>query len=125
MRLVLIAALSAFLFGCAASVDPSTYSIGSVGQVNRSVRGVVVSARPVMINANTGAGGVVGGTAGAVAGSSIGGGARANVLGAIGGAVVGGLLGSSIEARNSLLSGMEYVVSTSNNNLLTITQGNL
>lgn len=114
---------SLILVGCANTTDPSTYSVGSVGQVNRSVPGTIISARPVMINTNTGTGGAVGGAAGAVAGSSIGGGARANVLGAIGGAVAGALVGSAIEQSGANQTGMEYVVSTSNGTLLTVTQG--
>lgn len=116
-------ALVATLAGCANTTDPSTYSVGSVGQVNRSVPGTVVSARPVTINANTGTGAGVGGVAGAVAGSSIGGGTRAHALGAIGGAVAGALVGAAIEQNGSQLSGIEYVVSTQNGSLLTITQG--
>lgn len=109
--------------GCANTTDPSTYSAGSVGQVNRSVPGIIISARAVTINTNTGTGGAVGGVAGAVAGSSIGGGARANALGAIGGAVAGALVGSAIEQGGANQPGMEYVVSTSNGALLTVTQG--
>jgi len=109
--------------GCAANVDPSTYSVGSVGQVNRSVPGTVVSARRIAIDTNTGAGGVIGGTTGAVAGSAIGGGARANTVGAIGGAVVGALIGAAVEQNGSTRQGIEYVISTSNGSLLTIAQG--
>lgn len=122
-QLLLSVALLVSLAGCANTTDPSTYSVGSVGQVNRSVPGVIVSVRPVTINANSGAGAGVGGVAGAVAGSSIGGGTRAHALGAIGGAVAGALVGAAIEQGNSQLSGMEYVVSTTNGSLLTITQG--
>lgn len=115
--------LSLAVVGCANTTDPSTYSVGSVGQVNRSVPGTIVSARTVTINTNTGAGAGVGGVAGAVAGSSIGGGARANALGAIGGAVAGALVGAAIEQNGANRHGMEYVVSTSNGTLLTVTQG--
>ena len=122
-RLVFAFFLVLGLIGCANTTDPSTYSIGSVGQVNRSIPGVVISSRVVTINANTGTGGAVGGVAGAVAGSSIGGGSRANALGAIGGAVAGAIIGSAIEQGNSQSQGIEYVVATSNGNLLNITQG--
>jgi len=115
--------LSLAVVGCASTTDPSTYSVGSVGQVNRSVPGTIVSARAVTINTNTGAGAGVGGVAGAIAGSSIGGGARANALGAIGGAVAGALVGSAIEQSGANKPGIEYVVSTANGNLLTVTQG--
>lgn len=121
MRLA-VSIIALALAGCANTTDPSTYSVGSVGQVNRSVPGTIVSARPVTINTNTGTGGTVGGVAGAVAGSSIGGGVRANALGAIGGAVAGALIGSAIEQSGANQPGMEYVVTTSNGSLLTITQ---
>lgn len=109
--------------GCANTTDTRTYSVGSVGQVNRSVAGTVISARPIRIDANTGTGGSVGGLAGAVAGSSVGGGSRANAIGAIGGAVAGAIVGSAIEASNSQREGMEYVISTQNGSLMTIAQG--
>lgn len=115
--------LALSLVGCANTTDPSTYSVGSVGQVNRSVPGVIISSRVVTINANTGTAGAVGGVAGAVAGSSIGSGSRANALGAIGGAVAGAMIGAALEHGRSQYQGMEYVVSTANGNLLTITQG--
>lgn len=114
---------TALLAGCANTIDPSTYSVGSVGQVNRSVPGTVISARMIRINANSGAGGTVGGMTGAVAGSGIGGSARANVVGAIGGAVVGAAIGNAIEHSNSQQQGMEYVINTSNNLLMTVAQG--
>ena len=123
MKHIAILTILLVLAGCANTTDPSTYSVGSVGQVNRSVPGTIISAGHVTINANTGTGGAVGGVTGAVAGSSIGGGTRANALGAIGGALAGALVGSAIEQSGSQLPGMEYVVSTSNGTLLTITQG--
>lgn len=123
MKQIALLAILLAVVGCANTTDPSTYSAGSVGQVNRSVPGTIISARSVKINMNTGTGGAIGGVAGAVAGSSIGGGSRANALGAIGGAVAGALVGSAVEQSGSQQGGMEYVVSTLNGTLLTITQG--
>lgn len=114
---------SVFLAGCANTTDPSTYSVGSVGQVNRSVAGTVISARMIRIDANTGAGGAVGSMTGAVAGSGMGGSTRANAVGAISGAVVGAVIGNALEQTNSQRDGMEYVISTANNSLMTIAQG--
>lgn len=121
----LLASMAAtlILVGCANTTDPSTYSVGSVGQVNRSVAGTVISARPIRIDATTGAGGAVGGLAGGVAGSSIGGGSRANALGAIGGAVAGAVIGNAIERSGAQRDGMEYVITTENGSLMTIAQG--
>ncbi len=113
------------LAGCAANVSPNTYSVGSVGQVNRTVAGTIVSARPVTIDGTTNGGAMAGGAAGAVAGSSLGGSGRSNVIGAIGGAVVGSIAGAAIERGASQQHGVEYVVQTTNGNLMTIVQGSM
>lgn len=112
------------LGGCASTISPQTYSIGSVGQVNRTVAATVVSAREVDVTGTTGVGGTAGTAAGAVVGSGAGGNnSRGNIVGAIGGAVVGGLTGAAIEANATKQKGMEYVVETENGNLMTIVQG--
>jgi outer membrane lipoprotein SlyB len=110
--------------GCVSNVSPSTYSVGSVGQVNRTVAATVISVRGIGIAGTTALGGTAGAATGAAAGSGIGGSnARANIVGAIGGAIVGGLVGASIEANATGQTGMEYVVETENGNLMTIVQG--
>lgn len=120
---VLFAAFTT-LAGCAQNISPHTYSVGSVGQVNRTVSATVVSAREVDVAGTTGIGGSAGIATGAVVGSAVGGGnTRGNVVGAIGGAVVGGLAGAAIEANATKQKGMEYVVETENGNLMTIVQG--
>jgi outer membrane lipoprotein SlyB len=114
-----------FVISCTPNVSPNSYAVGSVGQVNRAVRGKVVSVRPVHISGSqSGVGGAAGAAGGAVAGSAIGGGARENVLGAIGGAVVGGIAGSMIEEGATKQEGIEYVVETENGSLITLVQGN-
>ncbi|WP_397475416.1 hypothetical protein [Pusillimonas sp.] len=111
------------LAGCAANISPNAYPVSSVGQVNRSVAATIISARDVDVTGTTGTGAAVGVAAGATAGSAIGGGARANVLGAIGGAVIGGLAGAAVESNATKQTAIEYVVQTSNGNLMTIVQG--
>ena len=112
------------LIACMRNISPDSYAVGSVGQVNRAVRGVIVSARQVDISGSqSGVGGAAGAAGGAVAGSAIGGGTRENILGAIGGAVVGGIAGSAIEEGSSRQKGMEYVVETENGSLITVVQG--
>ena len=114
----------ALLGGCAPSISPQTYSSGSVGQVNRTVGATIEAAREVDIAGNTGVGGAAGGTAGAVVGSGAGGSnTRGNIVGAIGGAIVGGIAGAAIEGNATKQKGMEYVVETTNGNLMTIVQG--
>lgn len=124
-RALLLASAVLALSGCTANVSPDTYSVGSVGQVNRTVAGTIVSARQVKIDGTTGGGALVGGAAGVVAGSSLGGSGRSNVIGAIGGAVVGSIAGAAIEHGASQQQGVEYVVETTNGNLMTIVQGSV
>lgn len=112
------------LAGCASNISPQTYSVGSVGQVNRTVSATVISVREVDVAGTTGIGGSAGTATGAVVGSAAGGNnTRGNIVGAIGGAVIGGLAGSAIEANATKQKGMEYVVETENGNLMTIVQG--
>lgn len=60
---------------CTHNISPDTYAVGSVGQVNRAAKGVIVSARQVDISGSqSGVGGAAGAAGGAVAGSAIGGG---------------------------------------------------
>ena len=122
MKVFPILAIVALASGCASNVSPQSYSVGSVGQVNRTVSATVISTREVDITgtSNTGAG--VGGATGGVAGSAIGGG-RGGIVGAIAGAVVGAGIGAAIEANSTKQKGMEYVVETENGNLMSIVQG--
>ncbi|MDN4039227.1 hypothetical protein [Massilia sp. YIM B02443] len=109
--------------GCTSNISPTSYSVGSVGQVNRTVAAKVISVRPVQIDGTNAAGGTVGGALGATAGSGIGGSDRANIAGALAGAVVGAIAGAAIEKNATKQSGLEYVVQTENNNLMTVVQG--
>ena len=112
------------LVGCVRNISPDSYSVGSVGQVNRTIAAVVISARMIDIAGTTRVGGTAGAASGAVIGSNAGGSnSQANIIGAIGGAVVGGIAGASIEANATKQKGMEYVVETDNGNLMTIVQG--
>ncbi len=116
--------LTLLLGGCQNNISPDTYSVGSVGQVNRAVRGVVISARPVNVSGSqSGIGGGAGALAGGAAGSMIGGNAAVNVIGAVGGAVAGGVLASVAEEASTRQSGIEYVVQAENGALLTVVQG--
>lgn len=117
-------AVLAALGGCASNISPQSYSVGSVGQVNRTIPATVVSVREVDVAGNTDTGGAAGTAIGAVAGSAAGAGnTRGGIIGAIGGAVVGSLAGATIEAGATRQKGLEYVVETENGNLMTIVQG--
>lgn len=121
-RLLVACALASGLSGCATDRGPASYSSGSVGQVNRTVSGIIVSLRDVAVAGTTGLGSAGGASIGAVAGSSVGGGNRANLIGAIGGAIVGGIAGAAIENSQTKTTGFEYVVETTNGNLMTLVQ---
>ena len=109
--------------GCAANVSPASYSVGAIGQVNRTIGGKIISIRDVDVSGATGTGSAAGVALGATAGSAIGGGSRANLAGAIAGAVIGGIAGASIEQNASRGKATEYVVQTDNENLMTLVQG--
>jgi len=112
------------LTGCAQNISPQTYSVGSVGQVNRTVSGSVISVRAVEVTGSTGVGAAAGSGIGAVIGSAAGGNnSRGNIVGAIGGAVIGGIAGAAADSQATKQKGMEYVVETENGNLMTIVQG--
>ena len=103
------------------SVD--TYAVGSVGQVNRAVKGIIISARPVKISGTkSGVGAGAGAGAGAVGGAVLGGDAAGMAVGAIAGAVVGGVAGALTEGELTKQTGMEYVVKTGNGSLISVVQ---
>ncbi len=112
------------LCGCMRNISPDSYAAGSVGQVNRAVRGKIISARMVdILGSQSGIGATSGAAAGGVAGSAIGGATRENIVGAIGGAVIGGIIGSMAEEGATRQQGMEYVIETDNGSLITVVQG--
>lgn len=110
------------LTACAPNLSPNSYTSDQVGVASTVKRGVIISRRPVNIDNNTGAGGLVGVGAGAVAGSQIGGSGAANALGAIGGAVVGGLLGNAAEKSINHQTGFEYIIRQRNGKVISVVQ---
>ena len=111
------------LLGCAPSVSPDTYSVGSVGQANFAVHGRIVNARPVTIEGTSVGGATSGAALGAIGGSAIGGDARSNIAGAVAGAIVGGVVGAAIQESATTQNGEEYIVKTDNGALITVVQG--
>ncbi|ELC2813573.1 hypothetical protein ABL142_001596 [Salmonella enterica] len=123
IRFLVIMVSAILITGCVPNVSPDSYSVGSVGEVNRTVSGTVISARAVNIDGTSGLGATTGAAAGAAGGSAIGGGARSNIAGAVGGALVGGIVGAVVENSATKQAGMEYVIQTNNGNLMTVVQG--
>ena len=123
MLKICVLAIPLLLSACARDISPQTYSVGSVGQVNRTISGTIISTRVVDIQDNSGVGGAAGAGIGAVGGSSIGNTRRDAAVGAIAGAVVGGIAGSMADSKLNAQKATEYVVETDNGNLMTIVQG--
>ena len=108
---------------CTSNIGANQYSVGGTGEVNRALKGTVVSVRQVSVQSENGAGTLIGAAAGGVAGSTIGGGDTAHILGAIGGAVLGGMAGDAAQGALSKQGGYEYVIQLDNGSLVTVTQG--
>lgn len=123
LALMLILPIGLILNACTSNIGADQYATSSVGQVNRALRGTVVSVRRIAVSNDGPAGTLIGGAAGGVAGSMIGGSDTANILGAIGGAVLGGIAGNAAEEGLSKQTGYEYVVELDNGNMVTVSQG--
>lgn len=115
--------IALMLNACTSNIGANQYATSSVGEVNRAMKGVVISVRPVVVQSDNNAGTLIGGALGGVAGSTIGGGDTAHILGAIGGAVVGGIAGDAAQNQLSKQQGYEYVIQLDNGNVVTVTQG--
>ena len=115
--------LALFLCSFTSRIGANEYSVSGTGQVNRALRGTIISVRQVNVESENGAGTLIGAAAGGVAGSTIGSGSTANILGAIGGAVVGGIAGDAAQGALSKQMAYEYVIQLDNGSLVTITQG--
>ena len=83
----------------------------------------MVSARPIKVSTQNGAGTAIGGIAGGIAGSQIGGGHTAHQLGAVGGAILGGFAGNAAQEGLTSQQGYEYIVRLDNGNTVSTTQG--
>ncbi len=123
LALLLAFPLALMLNACTSNIGANQYSTSATGEVNRALKGTVVSVRAVTVQSNNNAGMLIGGAAGGVAGSTIGGGDTAHILGAIGGAVLGGIAGDAAQNQLSKQGGYEYVIELDNGSMVTITQG--
>jgi outer membrane lipoprotein SlyB len=122
-KILLTIIIFSTLPSCTPNVSVDTYAIGSVGQVNRAIQGVIISARPVKISGTeSGVGAVSGAGAGAIGGATLGGDAAGAAVGLIGGAVVGGVAGALTEKELTKQTGVEYVVKTNNGALISLVQ---
>lgn len=124
-QFALIVLMITVVTACTPNISPNQYATTEVGQANRTVPGVIVNERQVVVTGSADGnnwGALGGGAAGAVAGSAIGGGTRMNILGGIAGAIGGAVLGNAIQNSATTQNGMEYIVRMDNGNLITVTQ---
>lgn len=120
--IVLSTVMCVLISGCARNVNPNTYTAQEVGRPSRVASGVIISKRPVSIDANSGAGGLAGTAAGAAAGSAVGGSPAGNLVAMIGGAVIGGLTGDAIDKSVNHHQGFEYIIRLRKNHTISVVQ---
>lgn len=114
--------------GCARDISSDVYSESSVGEVNSTYVGLVMSARQVVVKgseklSNNGLGGFMGGVTGGVLGNTIGNG-RGRIVTTTAGALAGMAAGALIEDKLSRNTAIEYVVKLEETGrLYTIVQG--
>lgn len=121
--ILLFLPLALMLASCTSRIGANDYSVSGTGQVNRALKGTILSVRQVNVQSENGVGTLIGGAAGGVAGSTIGKGSTANILGAIGGAVVGGMVGDAAQGALSSQTAYEYIIQLDNGSIVTLTQG--
>jgi outer membrane lipoprotein SlyB len=111
------------LAACQGDISADTYAVGSVGQVNRTVRGTILAARLVNISGSqSGLGVATGAAAGGIGGSAFGHNSG-NAAAVLAGVVIGGVVGAVAEEAATRQTGVEYIVQTENGALVTLVQG--
>lgn len=117
---------AAILTGCAPKLGGSDYDVRGVGEVSKTMPGVILAKRVVKINAadptqpGIGAGG--GAAAGVLGGSMIGQG-DGNLLAMGLGALIGGFAGHALEQEATSQEGFEYQVRLENGSTIALSQG--
>ena len=115
------------MVACARQIDANVYKASHIGETSTTYRGVVISARPVMVEDkeyledNTmgmAGGGILGGVLGNSFGSGTG-----NTLATLAGAAAGAAGGAYAEKHLKTQNAMEYVVELDSGSLKTVVQG--
>lgn len=120
--ILLAAAASAILAGCATSNSGDVYSRGETRREQTVRLATVESVRPVTIEGTrSGIGAAAGGVVGGVAGSGVGHGKGSTIAGVLG-AVGGGIAGQAIEEGTTRKPGVEITVRLENGELRAIVQ---
>lgn len=108
--LVLLAVAASLSLGACTTTSPDVVQRGDAQRMSTVIDGVVLSARPVVVDGTqSGVGATAGGVVGGIAGSSVGGRREAIAVGVIG-AVVGGVVGNAVERLSTREEAQEILV---------------
>lgn len=119
-RIIPLVLSGVLLIGCVKD-DVGKYRVQSIGNAQRSIAGVVLSASSVFIAEDTsGAGANAGGALGGA--MAIDNSDSATVL--VAGIIAGAVIGNAIESQGNTYEGTEYVIETEAGLLLTVAQVN-
>jgi outer membrane lipoprotein SlyB len=110
------------LAACGDRFSPDTYATRAVQQADKVEQGIIVGVRQVRISADGTTGAATGAAAGAVVGAQAPGSGIVSALGGVGGALVGGLIGQGAEHTIVDTNAYEYIVRTTKNELMRVTQ---
>lgn len=95
-----------FLAGCVVQDGVGRYRVATIGEASRASKGVVLSATPVYVSFNSGAGAAIGGAAGGLVTANKSNSAAVVLAGIVGGAIIG----SAIEEDLNRANAHQYVV---------------
>jgi outer membrane lipoprotein SlyB len=114
------------LAACAPTNTNTTYAANEIGRTADVTYGVIVSMRPVTVQAqNTGIGALGGAAVGATAGSFIGrNDVRANILGAVAGGLVGAVAGNAVEKSVNTGDAVEFIIRQDDGSTVSVVQTN-
>jgi outer membrane lipoprotein SlyB len=121
-----LAVATVLLSGCSSNLGGGDYATKGVGEISQTLKGTIVSARPVTLNSSDksqfGAGAAIGGLSGGLLGSTIGGGKGRLVTGVLGG-LAGAGAGHLLQGKITEQEGMEYQVQLDRGDTISLAQG--
>lgn len=124
MKNFAILCILTLLAGCADDIGANQYETSSVGEVNRALKGTVLSVRAIQVRDEGTAGTVIGAVAGGAAGTLLGSNDATRIAGGAVGAAAGAIAGKQAQKMVSSQGGYEYVIELDNGNVVNVSQGN-
>jgi outer membrane lipoprotein SlyB len=119
---IILLPAAALLAACGDRFSPDVYATRAVQQADKVEQGIIVGVREVRVSAEGSTGAATGAAAGGVLGAQAPGGGILSALGGVGGALVGGLIGKGAEHTIVDTIAYEYIVRTTKNELMRVTQ---